>query len=302
VRDPKIVWRLRDGKAGHERQTAGLLRELQLIIPLSIYDIACESPYAAIHWWCARSFPPGAALPAPSLIVGAGRACQWPTLAARRARGGRTIYCMHPGLPTRWFDLCLIPQHDGAVSGDHIELTRGMLNDVLPGLGIRKKRTLILVGGPSRHHRWDEHTVMSQIASLVFGRRERNVVISDSRRTPETTSDKLQSFVSREVAVVRHRNVDGSWLVNQLQEIDEVWITADSVSMIYEALTAGVAVGIIDIPALRNDRITRLSTGLIDAQIVTSFAQWRSGATLKAPFAPLAEAARCARLIADRWF
>jgi mitochondrial fission protein ELM1 len=41
------------------------------------------------------------------------------------------------------------------------------------------------------------------------------------------------------------------WLPTQLARADQAWVTADSVSMVYEALTAGAAVGVLDVPRPR---------------------------------------------------
>ena len=47
------------------------------------------------------------------------------------------------------------------------------------------------------------------------------------------------------------------WLPAQLARAGQAWATADSVSMVYEALTAGAAVGILDVPRQRASRISR---------------------------------------------
>lgn len=55
-----------------------------------------------------------------------------------------------------------------------------------------------------------------------------------------------------------------------MQKAEAVWVTEDSVSMIYEALTAGCKVGVIEIDRLKEDRITKsvddiLQVGLVSA-------------------------------------
>ena len=42
-----------------------------------------------------------------------------------------------------------------------------------------------------------------------------------------------------------------------MQLAEAVWVTEDSVSMLYEALTAGCKVGLIEIDRIKDDRITR---------------------------------------------
>lgn len=294
------VWRFRDGKPGHERQTAGLIAALAARRTVNVIDIPAGSTPRAVWHWLRRSWPrpPGAG--APDFLLGAGRACQWPLLAARRRFGGRAIYCMNPVLPTRWFDLCLIPQHDNVRSSPRVEPTFGVLNDIRPHGGAREGLTFMMIGGPSRHHRWDDAQVLAQVRAIL-ARRAGPVVITDSRRTPAS----MQALLAAEAgAGVRYQAGDSTppaWLARILAESTAAWVTADSVSMIFEALTAGVGVGLIDVPRRRRDRITRLTESLVTHGRVTAFPAWQRGEPLVAPHPPLDEAARCADLLLARW-
>lgn len=298
VNTPMVVWRLRDGKAGHERQTAGLLNAVARLRPIETFDIEVAR-IAPIRAYLRRATT--LTEPPPALLVGAGHACQWPLLAARRAHGGRAVYCMKPGLPARFFDWCLIPRHDGAVRSAHVEPTFGVLNDMLPATPTPPDRTLVLIGGPSRHFDWNEDAVLKQVGSIVFGRAQ-EIVVSDSRRTPASTVAKLQSFARPGVEVISHRATSASWLRDTLDRVANVWVTADSVSMLFEVLTAGRALGVLAVRARRDDRISRVAPDLIANGLATSFVAWVNGATLKPAATPLAEAARCAELLLARWF
>lgn len=296
--DPIVVWRFEDGKPGHERQSAGLLRALAARRPLSIHAIPTAS--LRLGWWdvLRRRLPPAlAALPAPDLMVGAGHGCERPLLAARRARGGRSVYLMKPSLPLACFDLCIVPQHDGLPAGPRVTLTQGVLNDIEPGPGPREGAVPILIGGPSKHHGWDEAALLRQVASIVFGSRDRRFVISDSRRTPPTTRAKLADFVQQGVSVLSHRAVGPEWLRDTLAQAPDAWVTADSVSMLFEALTAGCAVGVIDVPVIRVDRIAAIAPQLAREGLVAAHAQWLLDGRLPRAATPLAEATRCADLV-----
>ena len=37
---------------------------------------------------------------------------------------------MKPSLPRRWFDLCIVPQHDGVAADAHTLVTEGALNRI----------------------------------------------------------------------------------------------------------------------------------------------------------------------------
>ncbi|HMM74520.1 MAG TPA: ELM1/GtrOC1 family putative glycosyltransferase [Gammaproteobacteria bacterium] len=295
---PLTVWRFHDGKPGHERQTAGLLAALARRRPLEVIELDARD--CGLTWWhpLLRRLPAALARrPAPALVVGAGRACEWAIFAARRAHRTRAVYLMKPRLPPRCFDLCLVPQHDGLKAGPHVEPTQGVLNDIVPGTGPRDGPVLVLVGGPSAHHTWDEAALLRQIASLVFGRRERRFAISDSRRTPPSTAAKLAEFAQPGVSVHSHLATPPDWLREALARAPEAWVTADSVSMLFEALSAGCAVGVLEVPAKRADRINAIAPALIAGGLVGTLAAWLADPRLPHLPQPLAEATRCAELV-----
>jgi uncharacterized protein len=91
------------------------------------------------------------------------------------------------------------------------------------------------------------------------------------------------------------------WLPAQLARAGQVWVTADSVSMVYEALTAGAAVGVLETPRQRPSRVSRGLERLAVESWVTPFADWRPGRTLHRPPGIFNEAERCARWIVERW-
>lgn len=297
---PLEVWRFCDGKAGHERQTAGLVAALARRRAIAVREIAV-APIAAPWWhWLRRSWPEPPAGSTPALLVGAGRACQWPLLAARRCFGGRIIYCMKPGLPVSCFDLCLIPQHDNARVGPHVEPTFGVLNDIALAAPHAGDLTLIMIGGPSRHHDWDDAAVLRQIARIL-DQRAGAVVITDSRRTPPSMQTALQRLARDNISYQPGTTSPPAWLAAKLAAAREAWVTADSVSMVFEALTAGVGVGLIDVPVRRRDRIARLGESLVHHGQVTAFRAWQQGEPLSPPQPPINEAARCADLVLSRW-
>lgn len=92
------------------------------------------------------------------------------------------------------------------------------------------------------------------------------------------------------------------WLPAQLARAGQIWVSADSVSMVYEALTAGAAVGVLDVPRKRSSRISRGLDKLTGEGWITPFADWQRHPRLKRPPQTFNEAERCARWIAARWF
>jgi len=220
-------------------------------------------------------------------------------LAARRARGGRCIVLMKPSLPIRWFDLCLVPEHDGLQSNDHVMVTRGVLNKISAGSDKQSDLGLMLIGGPSAHHHWQDEAIYQQISTIMSRTPTVAWQLTTSRRTPDSFLTGLPQ--SDNLVITPWQACDPDWLPRQLARAAWAWISEDSVSMIYEGLTAGCACGILEVPRRSTDRVIQAIDRLSAEGLVTTYAQWNSGALLKAPAEPLDEADRCAGEIFSRW-
>ncbi|MDX1696899.1 MAG: mitochondrial fission ELM1 family protein [Thiohalobacterales bacterium] len=297
-----VVWRFTDGKAGHENQTAGLLQALGERTPVVTHDVpadACRSPFFA---FLGRRMPCVADLPAPDLIVGAGHATHLPMLAARRARGGHAVVLMKPSLPCTWFDACIIPEHDKPGQRDHVLATRGVLNRIGHPGGKAADAGLILIGGPSSHVTWSDESVAHQVERIVQDTPGIHWQLGTSRRTPSGFTGLLAHLPADRLAIVPFEQAAPDWLPRQLERAVQVWVSEDSVSMVYEALTAGAAVGLLSVKWRKcNDRLGRGIRALQQEGLVTAFDDWRRGTRLKIPAAPFDEAGRCADWLLARW-
>ncbi|MEZ5579448.1 MAG: ELM1/GtrOC1 family putative glycosyltransferase [Candidatus Competibacteraceae bacterium] len=87
----------------------------------------------------------------------------------------------------------------------------------------------------------------------------------------------------------------------QLARAGQVWVSADSVSMVYEALTAGAAVGMLEVPRKRSSRISRGLDKLAGAGWVT-LSPTGNVSHASSAVSTFNEAERCARWIVERWF
>ena len=93
-----VVWQLSDGKRGHERQVEGLIDALAEREAVDHHRITLQATgLRPVLDALIGHFSAASELPRPALIIAAGRACQWPLIAARRASGGRSVYLMRPG-------------------------------------------------------------------------------------------------------------------------------------------------------------------------------------------------------------
>ena len=167
-------------------------------------------------------------------------------------------------------------------------------------------RNLILVGGRDESsHIWDERKLISDLKSLIGKAEQMSWLISSSPRTPETTETILaQEWASLpQVEFIPFSATDPGWVEEMYGSHESVWITADSVSMVYEALSAGCKVGILPVVWRRNNnKFQRSLDYLLDEKLVLTLSQYLQGTSGWHPHEPLNEADRCAREILRRWW
>ena len=299
---PLVVWRLSDGKAGHDSQSRGLAEALARLQPVEMVTLSPLPPLTALNSLLCGYQPAWSQQPAPDLLLGAGHHTHLSLLAARRARGGKAVVLMRPSLPLRLFDLCLIPEHDAPPTCPNVLATRGALNRILPSATLESDRGLLLIGGPSAHFAWNDAKVCQQIAAITAADPAIHWTLTTSRRTPSSFLKALLGVSGAELTVVPVAQTSKDWLPTQLARAGQVWVTADSVSMVYEALTSGAAVGVLEVPQQRANRISRGLERLTEEGWVTLFTDWRRDRQLHLLTQPFNEAERCARWIVERWF
>jgi mitochondrial fission protein ELM1 len=291
-----VVWIVSDGKPGHVNQSLGLAEALARATPTEIVTFPALPAWRAWLAWLLKRVRSGE-LPNPDLIVGAGHATHVTLLAARRARGGRIVVLMKPSLPRRWFDLCIVPEHDGVAADTRTLVTAGALNRVRPAATSDDHHGLMLIGGTSPHFEWDSDAVQVQIGSVLARTPDVQWTLTTSRRTPDDFLAQLTPHPK--LSLVPHTATSPDWLPEQLARCGTVWVTPDSASMVFEALTAGADVGVFDLPVNPRSRVGRAIAHLADAQRITRFASWCAHGTLHPNLHPLAEADRCAGWILE---
>jgi mitochondrial fission protein ELM1 len=296
-----VIWRFSDGKAGHDNQSLGLAEALAREVPCEIHSVMPIGAATALIGLASGQTPAYAPYPDPDLILGAGHATHLSMLTARRSRGGRIVVMMTPTLPKRLFDLCLIPEHDKPRAADNVVVTLGALNRVRWRPHKNASAGLILLGGPSPHFAFDRQKVLAQMRVVL--EREPAVLwtATSSRRTPPELVESLRAMRAPNLELVPAEQTAPGWLSERLAQSARVWVTEDSVSMVYEALSSGAAVGLISLDLKTPGRVSRGIQRLINEQWVTRYDQWINSKALREPVAPLNEAKRCATLLLERW-
>ena len=262
-----------DGKAGHRSQAVGLYKAMQrqsnievTFQEISIQELPIFSLLKAL--W-ARRF--GLFEKKPDYIFGVGSHTQARVLLLGRVYPkAKTVIMMKPNFPVNWFDYAIIPQHDGVKESMHVITTQGALNPIVNENRHQPNRILIALGGNSKRHQWNDEKVLSSIQRLVENNVHATFILTTSRRTPEEFLAHLneKSFKSQ-LKIFPVEKTPQGWIFEEMQKAEAVWVTEDSVSMIFEALTAGCKVGIIKINRLKEDRITCSIDQIIQSNLVS---------------------------------
>ena len=300
AKEPLVIWRLVDGKRGHENQSLGLCNALATKIEVRRYDIPAAGRVKALFYWLAGRYPTGEKFPTPDIAIGAGHATHFDLLAARRRHGCRVTVIMKPSLPASLFDLCIVPEHD-RVAADNCFQTRGVMNVVNPQSVARDSQTLFLIGGVSRHYLWDSQGVLDQVEAIVREQPDRLFVLSDSRRTPAEFMVALEKLDLPNLRLYSWRRTGPDWVAGQLAKSGSVWVSEESVSMVYEAVTSGASVGLIAVKAKAFNRVAEGVRSLVDEGWATPFERWLGERRLPDQPGPFNEAARCAEWMLGEW-
>ena len=308
------TWALSDGRAGNVRQVEALVHALGFE-PVQHWTLRPRLPWRA---WAplqspasehafGRDFAAALAAP-PTLAIGCGRQA---ALATRllRTHGAKVVQILNPRVDPRHWDLVIAPEHD-RLRGTNVVSMLGSLHpvddlwlaqaraDFAAFAALPRPRTAVLLGGSSRHVRFDRMAfeVMAAKLEAVLARDGGSVLLTTSRRT------------SRELrGVLRHRYVETpglTWLGPQdgdnpypglLAWADRIVCSPDSVNMISEACATDVPVHVFD-PGRAQGRLRMFLDSLLARGRIRALDR-----TL-APFAvePMRETARIAAEVRAR--
>nr|WP_279052822.1 ELM1/GtrOC1 family putative glycosyltransferase [Acinetobacter tandoii] len=262
-----------DGKAGHRSQALGLFKAIQrqssetvCFEEISIDDLAIFPLLVGLF---RRSIPQ--LQTTPDFIFGVGSHTQLRVfLLGKIYPQAKTVILMKPNYPFAWFNYSVIPEHDGIPASDRVIVTQGALNPIVNEQRHQSGRILIALGGSSKRHQWNEDKVFASIEHIVKQHSENEIIITTSRRTPEQFVERLNTYpFLPHVHFFPVEQTPQGWIFEEMQQAEAVWVTEDSVSMIYEALTAGCRVGVIAMDRTKQDRITTSVDGLLGKGIIS---------------------------------
>lgn len=297
---PLNVCFVTDGKPGHKNQLMGLEQSLQLLTNVQSQWLRVED--VKVSWFdvlCRRMESSLSSV--PDMVVGAGSSTHRLVLALKRKYGSFSVILMKPSvLPLRWFDALVIPEHDHPYPRSNILVTEGVLNTIRPSeIAEPSKQGLFLIGGESKHYQWDDAQVVEQIQQLI--NRIDSVDhwhLTDSRRTPPQFRHLIRDHMKGRVTFYPHQDTPLGWVGQQLSQADQVWVTPDSVSMVYESITSGKATGLFDLVPNKKSRIVAGIEALISKGRVMTVSGKNKSALVNAP---LCESDRAAEWLLSRF-
>lgn len=265
-----------DGKAGHRSQAAGLYQAVQRISRQSVtfQEISIEQLPLLTLVKGIISGQLKALEQAPDYIFGVGSHTQLRVLLLGKAYPqAKTVILMKPNFPVAWFDYSIIPEHDAVPESEKVIVTQGALNPIVNEQRHQPNRILIALGGPSKRHQWNDQKVLSAVQQIAESNLQAEIILTTSRRTPKGFLEQLraQPFAGQ-LQIFPVEETPQGWIFEEMQQAEAVWVTEDSVSMIYEALTAGCRVGVIQIDRLKKDRITQSVDSLMQKNLISQSA------------------------------
>jgi mitochondrial fission protein ELM1 len=195
--------------------------------------------------------------PWPDLVIGVGYGSVPVARYIRKQTGGRTrlVHIGNPREKLKDFDLQITtPQYSRGPAPNLLELLFPIGNpakSVVPTdeeeewlSRFPRPRRLVAIGGPARHWELDDEALTDAIGTLKSKQPKGSVIVATSARTPRASRRLLSDLVSGPTeAVVEHF----PRFATLLRECDEIYVTADSVSMISEAILSGKPTGLIPI-------------------------------------------------------
>jgi len=302
-----------DGRPGHEKQTLGIIRALKKKVPVKVTDVrVARNSFWKTLWGIVGLGFPGSRLREPEIIhpdllIGTGSQTHLQILLYKKKYNIPAVTCMAPDLIFRSrFDLCFVPVHDGLQQKGNIINTIGPPNCSVNKKRHKRDRGLILLGGiDNKSHHWNSTEIIKKIEQIIVRDSRCQWRISSSPRTPESMILGLEkiTILKPNVTFFNYRDTEPGWVERQYDSSDIVWVTADSVSMIFEALTAGCKVGVIPVEWRKQTNKFQKSVLLLEQRnLVLPYETWIRQGGDWSEYENLNEAQRCADILLTRWW
>lgn len=289
------IWVVTDGRLGHLNQLRGLVERLEEKADVELYwlDLSAQNFKFTGRQRLVDQF---AAQEKPDWILAAGSKTHLPMLWCKWMTGAKAFLLMRPSLPLWMFDAVCMPYHDSPPKRDSVLASYGVINHIIPKYeGRNTRQGLILLGGINTHFDWDNAVILNQLERIAAAAPEYEWLVSDSPRTPVGLLDELAALALANIKILPYRDTGPGWLPNILSEVGQVWVSCDSVSMVYESVSSGAPTGLLELEPLRDSRVSKSMAQLANSGLATAFKNADLTTSLPPAARPLWEADRVAQ-------
>ena len=253
----KVIWRFIDGKAGHDKQSLGLVESLKNQTKCRVFDFNTQSQTNQILNIIFNNYKLPEGTTKPDIAIGAGHKTHLHLLAVKRCLNARIVVIMKPSLPLKFFDLCVIPKHDDVKSSSNVFITNTPLVNF--NLNTKKKENmgLFLIGGPSKHFYWDSKILLDQIKNISKRFKFQKLLIATSRRTPIDFIDEFKRLKIKNIRLYEYTKTTNDWLDKNITRAKNIWVTNDSYSMLIEAIASGANTDVLELKIKKKSKLSR---------------------------------------------
>jgi len=253
----KVIWRFTDGKAGHDKQSLALVDSLMNQTKCRLFDFNVQSQRNPILNIIFKNYKIPEGIKKPDIAIGAGHKTHLHLLAVKRCLNAKIVVIMKPSLPLIFFDLCIIPKHDGIKNCANVINTQSSLIRFNSNLKTKENIGLILIGGPSKHYFWDSNIVLEEIFKISKKFKFKRLLLSTSRRTPIDFISQFNELNISDIKVYEYSKLKNDWLDKHINKVKNIWVTNDSYSMVTEALASGADVDIIGLKVKQDSKLSK---------------------------------------------
>jgi len=182
------------------------------------------------------------------VVVSAGSSLAGLNVFLRRLNQCRSVIIMDPGWGLRRADLIIVPYHD-RLKGRRIVPIPGALcffdkekaEKDATCLSIPNARVSVFIGGPIKGYEFESANIGLLLEELQIQGGE--ILITTSRRTPQWVEDMVRRGNWAYSVIANEYNPKGV-VEAMMERSDRILVTADSISMISEALASNKPVGV----------------------------------------------------------
>jgi len=217
-----------------------------------------------------RKFDKKKLLPKPDFLIGTGHKTHLNLLFDKKYYGGKTVVIMKPSLSLNFFDLCIIPSHDLSKNYKNTIATFGPINNLRGATNKNKNKGLILLGGLSKHFEWCNNEVAEHISNIIFENNSIDITIFNSRRTPKNFLNLLKRKLKKPIEIIRYKDKDSDLITKKMENAQYIWVTEDSLSMIYESIAVGSEVTCINLQNKTN-KLRNITNDLFEKKKINFF-------------------------------